>query len=180
MMNVSRRLVPPTGERSKISVSGEGLLGSRTDWRKEVAMNERGLSTVMRLPREGAPLSARAGSTYARADTTRRAPLVSRRVATPEESHLRRAKLSIGLLHPVCTDEHLSTLDAEKYPERGHELHFASYRGEFGGKILPKRFRGVHWGAHSSRAGLPLFGSFPYVVIARREEFIARRSEARR
>ena len=50
--------------------------------------------------------------------------------------------------------------------------------GEFGGKILPKRFRGVHWGAHSSRAGLPLFGSFPYVVIARREEFTARRSEA--
>ena len=178
MMNVSRRQVPPTGERSKISVSGQGAVW----FLNRLAQGSRDERTRLvdggATPREGAPHSARTGSTYARADTTRRAPLVSRRVATPEESHLRRAKLSIGLLHPVCTDEHLSTLDAEKYPERGHELHFASYRGEFGGKILPKRFRGVHWGAHSSRAGLPLFGSFPYVVIARREEFTARRSEA--
>jgi hypothetical protein len=49
-------------------------------------------------------------------------------------------KDSIGRLHAEGAHEDSSTLNGEKHPQVGHELHFASYRDEVIEGILLKHF----------------------------------------
>ena len=75
---------------------------------------------------------------------------------------------SIGCLHAEGRHEDSSTLNGEKHPQVGHEIHFASYRDEFAELHFYDPPTG---GPCRGRSRVLSIGGFPYVAIGRHEKF---------